>query len=36
MADILIIVVTIANRLDVDLDEAVRSKQEINGGRESV
>jgi hypothetical protein len=33
MADILIILATIANRLDVDLDEAVRSKEAINAGR---
>lgn len=33
MADILIVLATIANRLDVDLDEALRSKEAINAGR---
>lgn len=34
MADILIILATIANRLDVDLGEAIRTKEEINAGRQ--
>lgn len=33
MADILIILATIANRLDVDLDEAIRSKEVLNATR---
>ena len=33
MADILIILATIANRLDIDLDEAIRSKETINKAR---
>lgn len=33
LADILIVLATIANRLDVDLEEALRSKEAINAGR---
>lgn len=33
MADILIVLATIANRLNIDLDEAVRSKEAINAAR---
>lgn len=33
LADILIILATIANRLDIDLDEAIRAKEAINARR---
>lgn len=33
LADILIILATIANRLDIDLDEAIRSKEAVNARR---
>lgn len=33
MADILIVLATIANRLDIDLDEAIRAKEAMNKAR---
>jgi NTP pyrophosphatase (non-canonical NTP hydrolase) len=33
MADILIVLATIANRLDIDLGEAIRAKEQINARR---
>ncbi|QDP98948.1 pyrophosphohydrolase [Microlunatus elymi] len=34
MADILIVLATIANRLDIDLAEAIRAKEQINARRQ--